>query len=264
MTHLADYPGAQPELETLRDEQLSLVVAEFYGKVAGYATIVPGDRLGELMTQAGHTIFEGAQGVLLDEWYGFFPYVTRSTTTAANAVTLLDEQGFDGSRHSLGLLRAYATRHGAGPFVTEDPTLTAALTEPHNSNNPWQQGWRAGYFDAVALRYALEVAGHIDSLVVTNLDRLVGQTDWRVATAYQASGGRPLSRLVPAAGHDLDYQRALTAQLLEYQPAYETARSGSFQPGHFTPYLRQIEAWLGRPVSLASAGLQAKHKWPVR
>lgn len=64
-------------------------------------------------------MFEGAQGILLDEWHGFHPYTTWSTTTFANAETLLAEAGESAIR--LGVIRCYMTRHGPGPFVTEDP-----------------------------------------------------------------------------------------------------------------------------------------------
>lgn len=77
-------------------------------------------------------IFEGAQGVLLDEWHGFHPYTTWSTTTFANALELLD--GVPAVR--LGVLRTYTPRHGPGPLVTEDAALT--LPEAHNGNGPWQ------------------------------------------------------------------------------------------------------------------------------
>lgn len=100
-------------------------------------------------------MFEGAQGVLLDEWHGFHPYTTWSTTTFGNAETLLAEAAMTATR--LGVVRCYLTRHGPGPLVTEDPTLE--LPDPHNGRNEWQGAFRVGHFDAVALRYAIEVAG---------------------------------------------------------------------------------------------------------
>jgi adenylosuccinate synthase len=75
------------------------------------------------LLRAGPVVFEGAQGVLLDEWRGFHPYTTWSTTTFANAETLLAESGTGAPALRLGVVRCYLTRHGPGPFVTEDPTL---------------------------------------------------------------------------------------------------------------------------------------------
>jgi adenylosuccinate synthase len=84
------------------------------------------------LLRAGPAVFEGAQGMLLDEWRGFHPYTTWSTTTFANAEALLAEAGETAVR--LGVVRCYLTRHGPGPFVTEDPTLE--LPEPHNGTEP--------------------------------------------------------------------------------------------------------------------------------
>ena len=71
-------------------------------------------------------MFEGAQGVLLDEWHGFHPYTTWSTTTFANAETLLAEAGMAGAAQRLGVLRTTTTRHGPGPLVTEDAVYQLA------------------------------------------------------------------------------------------------------------------------------------------
>ena len=92
------------------------------------------------LLRAGPAVFEGAQGVLLDEWRGFHPYTTWSTTTFANAETLLAEAGETAIR--LGVVRCYLTRHGPGPFVTEDPTLE--IPEPHNGTGTWQGAFRNG------------------------------------------------------------------------------------------------------------------------
>ncbi len=129
------------------------------------------------------TVFEGAQGVLLDQSYGFFPYCTRSNTTFENGYKLLAST--QNTVTKIGLLRAYGTRHGAGPFVTETNDL---YVEPcHNSYGEWQQQFRTGWFDCVAAKYALEVVGGVDILAVTNLDRLYGQSYLKLATSYQAN-----------------------------------------------------------------------------
>ena len=140
--------------------------AEVYAAFAGRARIVGEEYLPRLLA-AGPCVFEGAQGVLLDEWYGFHPHTTWSTTTFANARTLLAEAGLpaDGA-FRLGVVRTYTTRHGAGPLVTEDRRLAASLPEPHNGTGEWQGAFRTGPFDVVAHRYALEVCGDVDGLVV--------------------------------------------------------------------------------------------------
>jgi adenylosuccinate synthase len=182
------------------------------------------------LLRAGPVVFEGAQGVLLDERYGFHPYTTWSTTTFANALTLLAETGADGYR--LGVLRAYQTRHGPGPFVTEDPLLDRS--EPHNRLGRWQGAFRVGHLDTVALRYALEVCGGADALAVTHLDAPAPL----VCHAYDLG-----DRIVPAAG--LAGQEALTDRLMSARPRYVPMGE---DPASV------IEEALGVPVTLRSYG----------
>lgn len=116
-------------------------------------------------------VFEGSQGVLLDETYGFHPYTTWATTGPDNAYTLLEEAGvsllFSGVE-TIGVLRTYHTRHGAGPFPTELSGM--GLTELHNGWGEFQGGWRTGILDLNMVKYAGEVAGPVDSVAVTHMD----------------------------------------------------------------------------------------------
>ncbi|TMQ92636.1 adenylosuccinate synthetase [Actinomadura soli] len=201
-----------------------------FSAFAGRVEIVGADHLHRLL-RTGTVVFEGAQGVLLDEWHGFHPYTTWSTTTFANAETLLAEAGeAAGSATRLGVLRAYATRHGPGPFVTEDPALTADLPDPHNVAGRWQGAFRVGHLDAVALRYALDVTGGVDGLAVTHLDVAGARPDLRVCLAYDMGpangmspadgmGGERVARL-GTGPPDLDRQAALTRRLLAARPVY--------------------------------------------
>jgi len=138
-------------------------------------------------------VFEGAQGVLLDEWHGFHPYTTWSTTTTANPFALLTEAGRPGDAQRIGVVRTFTTRHGAGPLVAEDPELGARLVERHNGTHPWQGAFRVGHFDLVAHRYALAATGGVDSLVVTHADAPARAGDrLRWCTAYTAPDGSPV------------------------------------------------------------------------
>jgi adenylosuccinate synthase len=247
-------PQAKADLETLYDTQLAWAVMKFYAAFVSQVQIVATDHLGRLLQSTPEVLFEGAQGVLLDEWRGFHPYTTWSTTTFANADQLLAEQGFDGEVRHLGLLRAYATRHGAGPFVTEDPALTAAIPDYHNGTNDWQREFRVGHFDLVAARYALEVAGRTDSLVITCLDRLPTGEQQRICVGYQTPAGR-LDRLVPGPYQDLVYQEGLTRQLLQASPIYT-----SLTVRHPEDYLGYIEQEVGTSITLISQGVTATDK----
>jgi adenylosuccinate synthase len=116
-------------------------------------------------------IFEGSQGVLLDEYSGFHPHTTWSKTAGQNAKNLLAE--FEGNVRNVGVLRSFMTRHGAGPFVTEDPAMNddERFAEHHNGQGEWQGAWRRGWTDMVALEYAARVAQPTE-LAITHMDRV--------------------------------------------------------------------------------------------
>lgn len=233
-----------PHFEALCDSTLTQWLAERYRNWYTWTHIVHSGHLKTMMASHEHTVFEGAQGVLLDEWYGFHPFTTWSTTTPENALTLCDEAGFFGEIKRLGVMRAYMTRHGPGPFVTEDPAVS--FSEPHNSDGPWQGGFRQGHLDLVALRYALKVCGGVDQLVVTHLDR----TDsWKYCTWYGGDHDLPVSKKKG----DLDYQADLTKMLGNWTPTYA-------DPVSTDALLPLIEQELGVPVGLASYGPTAADK----
>jgi adenylosuccinate synthase len=165
-----------------------------------------------MIASAKTVIFEGAQGVLLDEQHGFAPHTTWSKTTFDNADALLDESGADIPRCRIGVIRCYLTRHGAGPFVTEDRQLDRLLPEPYNADDGWAGRFRRGVLDLVILRYALAACRRVDALAVTHLDRLAQLPD-HVCDAYEVDGRR-WQDIPLAAGSDH------TGRLLRAQPLY--------------------------------------------
>lgn len=251
------------------------VVLRAYRKWATLATIVDSDYLKRLRDQHELMVFEGAQGVLLDEWHGFHPYTTWSTTTHANALTLLSEIHFDDEVQKLGVMRAYTTRHGAGPFVTEDPSLATALKEWHNGTDDWQGSFRYGHLDLLAHRYALTLCGETDALVVTGIDRLLELPSWSTCDSYRMRGNAPdlseyfnlaadgtIAAIRKGVQGDLDYQSRLTELLFSCSPVYQTMSASSDAPGQepIDGYLRTAEATLGLPITIASYGPTAADK----
>ena len=115
-------------------------------------------------------IFEGSQGVLLDQRDEFAPNNTWADTTTANADTLLKEAGFDGDVVRVGCIRSYMTRHGAGPF--NDCKELDTLPEPHNTDACFQGKFRRGYFDKSAVIKALDVCGGVDEIHMSHVDYL--------------------------------------------------------------------------------------------
>ena len=125
--------------------------------------------MGEVLQASSSVIFEGAQGVLLDEWHGFHPHTSWSTIHPAAVQAVANDLGLDAPLRHYGVLRSYLTRHGAGPLPTEDAALDT-LAEPHNHADGWQGRLRRGHPDAVLLRYARDVVGQLDGLCVSHLD----------------------------------------------------------------------------------------------
>lgn len=176
------------ELKVLDDPDVVDYSLDLYKHFTSLIEIVDRDYLGKLFSLPGSVIFEGAQGVLLDQKYGFYPYITRSNAAFENANILLLENDYQGQVVKLGVLRAYATRHGAGPFPTEDATLSNLLLDVSNTTNLWQGNFRVGFFDLVTAEYAMEVLGSLDGLVLTHLDRLRDMPYWRVCNSYTYKG----------------------------------------------------------------------------
>jgi adenylosuccinate synthase len=229
------------------------VVAGVYRAWADRVTITRDGYLASLLRQPGSVVFEGAQGILLDEWRGFHPYTTWSTTTFENAEALLGEAGMAGEALRLGVTRAYLTRHGPGPFVTEDPTLE--LPEPHNQAGQWQGPVRVGHLDAVALRYALQVCGGIDAVALTHLDTVREHAgELRICRAYHVGERGLADRLVPGPHRDLAYQERLTSMLLSARPVYGDA---PVSDGDWCDAVTEIT---GAPMALRSYGPAATAK----
>lgn len=249
---LPDTPAVARELESLHDPGLAEWLIDRYAELVARARIVGGDHLGAVLRRPGAVIFEGAQGVLLDEWRGFHPYTTWSTTTLANAERLLAEAGHAGPVARIGIARAYATRHGAGPLPTEDAALTRALPDARNGDNPWQRGFRVGWLDLVLLRYALDVVGPLDFLALTCLDRIEALPELRVCRAYDHAGGR-VERLPVAPRPSLEHQEGLTRLLMACRPLLEPLDGPEALPG-------LLAAELGTPVGLRSTGPTAAEK----
>jgi adenylosuccinate synthase len=204
-------------------------------------------------------VFEGAQGVLLDETHGFPPYHTWSDVTARHAWRLLDRAGdVAGAVSTIGVIRAFMTRHGPGPFVTETADLEHA-SDPHNPSNDWQGTMRIGWPDPLAWRYALKATGGVDALAVTHLDVWARQRWPMIATRYRIAGGAdwPSSVMedIPfEATPTLDTQATLTTTLTLARPEYEAVTADP------DAHVRRIEKDLGVPVWITSHGPTAADK----
>lgn len=208
------------------------------------AALIPaGTAITTALPAHDRVILEGAQGVLLDRDHGFAPHVTPSRITRAAAEAAMAELGLTGPAEVWGVLRAYHTRHGEGPFPSEDAALTAALPELHNLGDGWSGRFRVGWFDGVLARHALRCAGPIDRLAITCVDRLA-----------------PLPRVAIVDGWRTP--RGDVTDLATVAPAERTARAATATPivRDVPAILPAIEAALGRPIDLVSWGPTASGK----
>lgn len=195
-------------------------------------------------------VFEGAQGVLLDEWRGFHPHTTWSTCTPLRICEQLRALGYQGDIERIGVVRTYPTRHGEGPFPTEDPSLAPLLPELHNDSAGWQGAFRVGWPDAVLLRYAIAACAGLEGLALTHVDRLSALPSWRAAAAYEGLGADlPLGPFM-----DLGHQSRLTTALRQATPVWEPIAANE------TDYIAWIEAATKTPVRFLSNGPTASSK----
>lgn len=160
-------------------EEYSRIMERCADRIDANGTIIR-----EILSQP--VVFEGAQGALLDRFGGFAPHVTKSRSTWHNARDLL--AGTRSRMIKIGIFRTYAHRHGRGPLVTEDPMLLKRFDDPNNRTNAWQESFRVGYIDLVALRYGLRLNDGADLLAITHLDRLSGLPGIPVCDAYRYNG----------------------------------------------------------------------------
>ncbi|MFF3223486.1 adenylosuccinate synthetase [Nocardia suismassiliense] len=220
-------------------------LVDMYREFAAAVRIVGGEQLARF-ARRGRLVFEGAQGVLLDEWRGFHPHTTWSTVEPRNARAMLSEIGATGA--VLGVTRTYMTRHGAGPFPTEDHTLD--FLEPHNTTGRYQGDFRLGHLDPILLRYAIAVSGGIDGLALTHLD--TPGTRY-AATKYHTTDGM-LDDLPPGTWQDLTHQQHLTDLLTTAHPT-------------LTEMPQDVAPWLARTldtaVVLTSNGPTRAHRTPT-
>ncbi len=202
--------------------------------------------------RAGKRILaEGAQGTMLDIDFGTYPFVTSSTTTAAGACTGL---GLAPNRigEVIGIFKAYSTRVGSGPFPTElDDELGEKIRQiGREFGSTTGRPRRTGWLDLVALKYAVEVNG-VTQLMMMKADVLSGLDSLEVCTSYRYRGEEV---------DHLPYR--LDAQLLE--PVYQSlpgwsedltgVRKTTDLPDTLTSYVRFIEEFTGVPVVLVSVG----------
>jgi adenylosuccinate synthase len=222
-----------------------------------------GERLLPFVGDTGHEVraayaagkrilFEGAQGAMLDLDHGTYPFVTSSNTGVAG---IGPGAGFPPTRidRVLGIAKAYCTRVGEGPFPSEDKGPAGERIREVGCEYGATTGRprRCGWFDALAVRYALELNG-ADGWVMTNLDVLSAFSEIPVGVAYRAGGQRVTSfRADRPRLEDVSVE-------YEVRPGWERDISGVRRfrdlPPRAREYVERLESLVGVPVQLLSVG----------
>ncbi|WP_237478701.1 adenylosuccinate synthase [Lichenibacterium dinghuense] len=195
-------------------------------------------------------LFEGAQGAMLDVDHGTYPFVT-SSNTAAGAASTGSGLGPGAVGYVLGIVKAYTTRVGGGPFPTELHDATGQLIGTKgrevgvNTGRPRRCGW----FDAVLVRHAVRTSG-ITGLALTKLDILDGFPEVKICTGYRLDG-EVIDRL-PASQAAQDRVEPIYETFAGWEGTTAGARSWADLPAQAVKYVRYIEELVGAPVSLLS------------
>jgi len=228
------------------------LVPEIEPLVTDTASLIQG-----YIREGRRVLCEGAQGTLLDVDHGTYPFVTSSNSTAGGACTGLGIPP-NQIRSILGVFKAYCTRVGEGPFVTELKDATGDLIRERGREYGTTTGRprRCGWFDAVAARYSVRLNG-LDAAAVMLLDVLDAFDEVKVCVAYEFEGRRITE--FPAAPWILE--KALP--VLETLPGWRSETFGVTEwealPEKARAYVGRLEEHLGVPVALLSTGPDRTH-----
>ena len=195
-------------------------------------------------------LFEGAQGTLLDVDHGTYPFVTSSSATAGGACigTGIGPTRIDAV---IGLVKAYCTRVGGGPFPTElDDAHGAQLRKAGDEfGSVTGRPRRTGWLDLPALRYAARING-LDGIALTKLDVLTGMDTLRVCVAYDTPGGRVSELPID----DLDHAKPVFEDFEPWKETLSAARTLAELPAAARKYVSFVERETECPLFLVSVG----------
>ncbi len=205
-----------------------------------------------IRVDGGNVLFEGAQGALLDIDHGTYPYVTSSTTTAGGAASGsgVGPRDLD---YILGIVKAYTTRVGGGPFPTElfDADGDHMGQQGHEFGATTGRKRRCGWLDMVALRRSF-IVNSVSGLCITKLDVLDGMQRLRICTEYELDG-----ETLSAPPVDSDALARCTPKFVE-MPGWSESTVGTESlaalPRQARDYLAKIEELGGVPIDIVSTG----------
>ncbi len=244
--------GVEPEDRDLLVEQLLSLGARLAPHITDTSYLI-----NTALDRGERVLFEGAQGTLLDIDHGTYPYVTSSSPTAGGACI---GTGVGPTRISsvLGVVKAYTSRVGDGPFPTEllGPEGERLREKGQEYGVATGRPRRVGWLDTTALAYARRISG-ICGLAVTRLDTLAGFGDLKIATGYRGLDA------FPAQASDLALAEPIYQDLPGWDQDLTTCTSWDQLPPQARGYLELIEQLVGAPVVMVSVG-ENRHQTIMR
>ena len=245
-------------LAGLNGEAAALDGEKIYGEYRDYAARLKpyvADTTALLLdaVEAGkRLLFEGAQGALLDIDHGTFPFVTSSNSSG---VGVSSGSGVPGRwiNKVIGVLKAYSTRVGGGPFPTEQDNETGQHIRDRGNEygTITKRPRRCGWFDAVAARYTARLSG-VDCLAIMLLDVLSELPELKICTAYEVNGRRVTQ--FPSHVDDLRIAKPIYETVPGWRQEIRNVREMSDLPAGARAYLQRLSELVGRPVEIASVG----------
>ena len=208
--------------------------------------------LHRLRREGKNVMFEGAQGALLDIDHGTYPFVTSSNTTAGGACTGTGV-GPKEIDYVLGIVKAYTTRVGAGPFPTElfDDAGDHLGTRGHEFGATTGRQRRCGWLDTVALRRSLEI-NSVTGMCITKLDVLDGMDTIKVCVGYRLDGEEV--DVPPVGAEGFEKCEPVLVELPGWSEPTVGARSLDDLPKNARDYLRKVEELCEAPIDIVSTG----------
>ncbi len=197
-------------------------------------------------------LFEGAQGTMLDVDHGTYPFVTSSNASVGGAITgsgvsptLIDRV--------TGVLKAYTTRVGEGPFPTQFPPDLMKLiqTKGEEFGSTTGRPRRCGWFDGVIARYSVRVNG-LDEIAVMKLDVLSGLKEIKICTAYKLGGKKMMD--YPACIDELERSQPIYETMKGWSEDLSHAKRWKDLPVNAKKYLKRLEDLMETPIKIVSVG----------
>ncbi|MET0155100.1 MAG: adenylosuccinate synthetase, partial [Rickettsiales bacterium] len=224
---------------------------EIAPKVLAYAQ--PAWRVLDQVSKAGkRVLFEGAQGSLLDVDHGTYPYVTSSNTVAGQAAAG-SGLGPRGVGYVLGIVKAYTTRVGEGPFACElnDAVGEHLATVGREVGVNTGRARRCGWFDAVLVRQSVAING-IDGIALTKLDVLDGLETLKICVGYRIDG--EFSEILPVGAEELERCVPVYEELPGWQESTVGVKTYAGLPKAARSYLKRVEELCSVPADIISTG----------